>query len=212
MLNGLLIVGSGSAHRELRGSTIGLVGYGSIARQTARLLQPYGVEVLAAKRDAMQPEDNGYIPEGMGDPEGLRARRIYPIQALPSMVKECDFLAVILPLTPLTRGLINTEIFAAMKHGTYLIDVSRGGIVDHTALVKALKSGKVAGAMLDVFPQEPLPADNPLWKLTNVIITPHISGVSPHYNDRAVELFSENLHRYLGELPLYNRYNTELGY
>ena len=198
--------------RELRGSTIGLVGYGSIARQTARLLQPYGVEVLAAKRDAMQPEDNGYIPKGMGDPEGLLARRIYPIQALPSMVKECDFLAVILPLTPLTRGLINTEIFAAMKQGTYLVDVSRGGIVDHTALVKALKSGKVAGAMLDVFPQEPLPADNPLWKQTNVIITPHISGVSPHYNDRAVELFSENLHRYLGELPLYNRYNTDLGY
>jgi phosphoglycerate dehydrogenase-like enzyme len=108
--------------------------------------------------------------------------------------------------------MINADIFAAMKQGTYLVDVSRGGIIDHAALLKALKSGKIAGAMLDVFPQEPLPPDNPLWKLPNVIITPHISGVSPFYNDRAVELFSENMHRYLGELPLYNRYTPDLGY
>lgn len=198
--------------RELRGSTVGLVGYGSIARQAARLLQPFGAEVLAAKRDAMHPEDTDYMPEGMGDPEGVLARRIYPIQALPSMVKECDYLVIVLPLTPATRGLIDADIFAAMKPGVYLVDVSRGGIVDPAALLKALKSGKIAGAMLDVFSQEPLPPDNPLWKLSSVIITPHISGISPFYDDRAVELFSENLHRYLGELPLYNRFTPDLGY
>jgi phosphoglycerate dehydrogenase-like enzyme len=198
--------------RELRGSTVGLVGYGSIARQVARLLQPFGAEVLAAKRDAMHPEDDGYIVEGQGDPEGLLARRIYPIQALASMVKECDYLVITLPLTPTTRGMIDAEIIAAMKHGIYLVDVSRGGIVDHAALLKALKSGKIAGAMLDVFPQEPLPQENPLWKLPNVIITPHISGISSSYDERAVELFSENIHRYLGELPLYNTFTPDLGY
>lgn len=198
--------------RELRGSTIGFVGYGSIARQAARLLEPFGAIVLAAKHNAMQPEDTGYTPEGFGDPEGILARRIYPYQALPSMLKECDFVVISVPLTPDTRGLIGAEAFAAMKNGVLLVDISRGGIVDHQLLLKNLKSGKVGGAMLDVFPQEPLPADNPLWHTPNVIITPHISGISQHYDERALELFSENLHRYLGGLPLYNQFNAELGY
>lgn len=197
---------------ELRGSTIGLVGYGSINRQVARLLGPLGATVLAAKRDAMHTEDTGYIPEDMGDPDGNLARRIYPYQALPSMFKECDYIVVAIPLTPDTRGIIGAEEFSAMKQGVYLIDVSRGGIVDHPALLKALRAGKLGGTMLDVFPQEPLPADNPLWKLPNVIITPHLAGNSRHYTDRAIDLFSENLHRYLGNLPLYNIFDPEKGY
>jgi phosphoglycerate dehydrogenase-like enzyme len=197
---------------ELRGSTVGLVGYGSINRQVARLLQEFGATVLAVKRDAMHPEDNGYIPEGMGDSDGSLARRIYPFQALPSMLKECNFVVVALPLTPETRGIIGSDEFGAMQPGTYLIDVSRGGIVDHPSLLKALRSGRLGGVMLDVFPQEPLPPDNPLWKMPNVILTPHIAGNSLHYSERAIELFSENLHRYLGNLPLYNIYDPEKGY
>jgi phosphoglycerate dehydrogenase-like enzyme len=198
--------------QELRGSTVGLVGYGSVGRQVARLLQPFGAIVLAAKHNAMQPEDQGYAAEDLGDPEGDLPRRIYPYQALPSMLKDCDFVVVAGPLTAETRGLLDAEAFSAMKTSTYLVDVSRGGIVDHQALIKALKSGRLAGAMLDVFPQEPLPADSPLWKMPNVFITPHISGISQHYDERAVALFVENLHRYLGGLPLYNRYVPERGY
>jgi phosphoglycerate dehydrogenase-like enzyme len=198
--------------RELRGSTVGIVGYGSIGRQVARLLQPFEVKVLAAKRDGMQPEDRGYIPSGQGDPRGDLVWRLYPIEALCSMVKACDFVVVTLPLTNRTRNLISTAVFDAMKPSAYLIDVSRGGIIDHQALIEALKSHKLAGAALDVFPKEPLPPDNPLWKMPNVIISPHIAGVTHHYDERAVELFSENLRRYLAEEELLNRYDPDVGY
>lgn len=197
---------------ELRDSVVGLVGYGSIARQTARLLQPFGTIILAAKRDARHPEDSGYSPEGLGDVDGNLARRIYPIQALHSMLKDCDFVVVTLPLTAETRGIYASDEMNAMKQGSYLVDVSRGGVVDHTALQKALKSGKLAGVFLDVFPTEPLPPENPLWKMPNVLLSPHISGNSRHYNERAVDMFSENLHRYLAGLPLYNLYDPKLGY
>ena len=197
---------------EIRGKTIGLVGYGSIGRQVARLLQPFGATVLAAKYDAVQPQDRGYMLDGLGDPHGDFVHRIYPFQALASMLKECHFLIASVPLTPQTRGLIGTKALHAIKPGAYLIDISRGGVIDHTALLEALKSGKLAGAALDVFPEEPLPASNPLWQMPNVIITPHISGSSPHYEERAVQLFSENLHRYLGNLPLYNLFDRHRGY
>jgi phosphoglycerate dehydrogenase-like enzyme len=117
-----------------------------------------------------------------------------------------------LPLTQATRGLIGEAELAAMKPGSYLIDVSRGGIIQQPALITALQEKKLAGAALDVFPEEPLPANNPLWKLPNVIITPHIAGSSAVYNQRAVDLFVENLKRYLAGSPLFNLYNPDLGY
>lgn len=197
---------------ELRGKTVGIVGYGSVGRQLARLLQPFGVVILAAKYDAMQTQDRGYTPEGLGDPEGDFVHRIYPFQALASMLKQCHFVVVTVPLTAQTRGLLNAKTLNALKPDAYLVDVSRGGITHHTALLDALKSGKLAGAALDVFPEEPLPANSPLWQMSNVIITPHISGSSLHYEERAVDLFSENLHRYLGGLPLYNLFDRHRGY
>ncbi len=197
---------------ELRGKTVGIVGYGSIGRQIARLLQPFGVTVLATKRNAKQPQDRDYTIEGMGDPQGDFVHRLYPSQALHSMLKECHFVVITIPLTPQTHGLLDAKALAALKPGAYLVDVSRGGIVEPAALLEALKSGQLAGAALDVFPEEPLPASSPLWQLPNVIITPHISGSSPNYNERAVELFSENLHRYLGGLPLYNLFDPQRGY
>jgi phosphoglycerate dehydrogenase-like enzyme len=160
----------------------------------------------------MQPEDTGYTQEGMGDPEGNLPRRIYPFQALKSMIRECDFLVVTVPLTPETRGLIGAEELARMKDTAYLVDISRGGVVDHNSLIQSLKEGGIAGAALDVFPEEPLPEDSPLWKLPNVIISPHIAGVSPHYDQRAIDLFAENLQRYLNGEPLLNRVDLERGY
>jgi phosphoglycerate dehydrogenase-like enzyme len=198
--------------QELRTSTVGIVGYGSIGRQIARLLREFGATVLAAKRDAMHPEDSGYIPEGQGDPTGELVHRLYPYQALHSMLRECDFVIITIPLTPETRRMIGAAELAVLKPTATLIDISRGGVIDHNALLSVLRERKIAGAALDVYEQEPLPADHPLWKLPNVILTPHIAGFSPHYEQRAVNLFAENLTRYLAGLPLYNRFDAERGY
>lgn len=197
---------------ELRGSTVGIVGYGSIGRELARLLQPFGVTVLATKRDAMRPQDDGYLPEGLGDPGGDLVHRLYPPQALRSMLKECDFVVVAVPLSKDTKGLISQEELSAMQPSAFLVDVSRGGIVDQDALAAALREHRIAGAALDVFPEEPLPADHPLWKFSNVIITPHIAGISPHYDQRAIDLFAENLRRYLDGRPLLNLVDMSRGY
>jgi len=164
------------APRELRTSTVGIIGYGSIGRQVARLLREFGATVLATKYNAMQPADRS------------------------------------VPLTPQTRGLLDAETLAACKPGAYLVDVSRGGIVDHNALVKALQERRLAGAALDVFPEEPLPPKSPLWELPNVIITPHIAGISPHYDERAVEMFAANLARYVNGQPPYNLFDPKRGY
>jgi phosphoglycerate dehydrogenase-like enzyme len=198
--------------QELSESTVGIIGYGSIGRQIARLLHTFGATVLATKRDPMHPEDTGYIPDDQGDPSGDLVRRLYPPQAIRSMFKECDFVVITVPLTSETRKLIGAEQLAALKPSAFLIDISRGGIIDQAALVSALKDNRIAGAALDVFPEEPLPSDHPLWKLPNVIITPHISGNTPFYDQRAVALFAENIQRYLEGLPLHNQLNRQRGY
>jgi len=197
---------------ELRDCTVGIVGYGSIGRQIARLLQTFGAKVLAIKRDIRHPEDTGYTVERQGDPEGDFVNRLYPPQALASMLKECDFVVVCLPRTTATRNLMGVKELSAIKPGAYLVDISRGEIVDQNALLPLLREKKIAGAALDVFPVEPLSVDNPLWKLPNVIITPHIAGFSPHYDERAADLFIQNLRRYLEDLPLYNRLDPGLEY
>jgi len=197
---------------ELHNSTVGLVGYGSIGREVARLLQPFDVNILATKRDVMHPEDTGYTIEGHGDPEGNLFNRLYPIQALKSMISECNFVVVTLPFTPQTKGLIGEAELKAMKQGSFLIVVSRGGIVDETALIKALDEKHLAGAVLDVFAKEPLPADNPLWKQPNLILTPHVSGFSPQYKERAGTMFAENLRRFLHSEPLLNKFEIERSY
>ncbi|HWQ05110.1 MAG TPA: D-2-hydroxyacid dehydrogenase [Longilinea sp.] len=197
---------------ELRGSTVGLVPYGSIAREIARLLVPFGVTILAAKRNAMDPTDRGYMPEGLGDPEGNLFKRLYPVEALKSMLKECDFVVVSLPLTPHTRSLIGAEELAAMKPSAFLVDCGRGWVIDQPALIQALQEKRIAGAALDVFPQEPLPPDNPLWRMPNAIITPHIAGISSDYDQHAAAMFSENLRRYVDGGAIYNRFDPEKGY
>lgn len=197
---------------EVHGSTIGIIGYGSIGRQLARLLLPFKPTVLATKRDLMHPQDHDYTPAEQGDPEGEFVHRLYPIQAFRSMLKECDFVTVCVPKTPQTRNLVAEAEFDAMKPGAFLIDVSRGGVVDHASLIAALKERKIGGAALDVFPEEPLPQESPLWKLPNVIITPHISGITANYDRQAVELFTVNLNRYLNNEPLLNLFDLQRGY
>jgi len=197
---------------ELRGRTLGIVGYGSIGRELARLAQALGMKVLATKRDARHPEDQGYILPGAGDPTGAAADRLYPSEATRSMIGECDYVVNTLPLTDKTHNFFAEELFHAMKPTAFFVNIGRGGTVNEKDLVRALKKGWIAGAGLDVFETEPLPESSPLWKMDNVILTPHVSGFTPEYDERAVDLFTENLRRYLGGKPLLNLVNREIGY
>lgn len=197
---------------ELRGQTLGIAGYGSIGRELARMAQALGMTVLATKRDLMNLRDDDYIEPGTGDPTGDIPDRLYPAEALASMARDCDFLVSTLPLTDATRHQINADVLAVMKPTAVLVNVGRGGVIDEAALIEALSEGKLAGAALDVFEQEPLPPESPLWGLGNVIISPHVSGASVNYHNKAANLFIENLHRFLDNQPLMNVVSKERGY
>lgn len=197
---------------ELRHSTVGILGYGSIGRQVARLLQPFGATVLATKKNVMKPEDTGYFNEGMGDPHGDFFDRLYPIEALHSLLEKSDFVIVTLPLTESTHHILDAKALEAMKPSAFLVNVGRGELIDQSALVQALETKQISGAVLDVVSPEPLPEDSPLWHLDNVIITPHVSGLSSYLDEDTLSLFIENLNRYLAELPLYNQVDPEEGY
>ena len=197
----------------LRGQTLGIVGYGNIGRELARAADALGMKVLATKRDVMHPaDDDSYHEAGTGDPDGEIPLRLYPPQALASMARECDFLVITTPLTDATRHMVDATVLKAMKKTAVLINVARGAVVDEAALIDALQAHRIGGAALDVFEQEPLPSDSPLWKLDNVILSAHISGSMIDYDDRAAALFAENLERYLDGQPLLNRVQRERGY
>jgi len=198
--------------QDLGGSTVGIVGYGSIGREVARLCRAFGAGVLATKRDLKHLEDIGYTPEGLGDPHADLVDRMYPPQALRTMAEECDFLVVTVPLTRDTRGLVGEEVLGAMKSTAFLIDISRSGVVDHGALITALNDGRLGGAALDVYPLEPLPEKSPLWEISSVILSPHIAGASSNYFEQATELFAANLQRFIEGRPLLNIYDPKLGY
>ncbi len=198
--------------REIRSSTVGLVGYGSISREIARLLTPFGVKILACKNNVMQTQDDGYQIAGLGDPNGDLFTRLYPYQAIKSMIKECDFIVVTVPRTKETYHMIAEEELSVLKPTAYLVDVSRGGVVKNSALKAALQEKKLSGAVLDVFEQEPLLKDHPMWDTPNLIISPHIAGVSLYYNERSANLIIENLKRYLNNTTLLNTFNPDVGY
>lgn len=198
--------------RELRGSTVGIVGYGSIGREVARHLHQYGATVLACKRDVLHPEDKGYVPEGLGDPHGDYFERLYPIEGIEGMLKDCDFVLASLPATKNTEQIFTEKVFNAMEPGAYFVNISRGSLVDENALINALNSGQLGGAALDVFSEEPLPAESPLWNHPKIIITPHLAGYSPNMMNQVITLFIENLKRYVNQEELYNLIDLQQGY
>ncbi|MEZ4670135.1 MAG: D-2-hydroxyacid dehydrogenase [Anaerolineae bacterium] len=201
------------APRELRGQTLGIVGYGSIGRELARIADAMGMTVLASKRDLKRLDDrDGYAEPHTGDPDGSIPARFYPSEAVGSMASECDFLVIAAPLVEGVSPVISETVLGMMKKTAVLINVARGAVVDEAALITAISSGKLAGAALDVFTQEPLPSSSPLWNLDNVIISPHISGNSVRGHEKAAALFIENLRRYLDKQPLLNLFNRKRGY
>ncbi|WP_420631484.1 D-2-hydroxyacid dehydrogenase [Candidatus Leptofilum sp.] len=197
--------------QELKGKTLGILGYGSIGRELARLAKPFGLEILVTKQNARQLADTGYIFPGQGDPNGELPDRVYPSEATRSMVAECDFVVITLPLTQRTRYLFDEAMLKAMKPTAFLVNVGRGPIIKEDDLARGLKKGWLAGAGLDVFEQEPLPKESPLWELDNIIMTPHVSGFTPHYDERATDIFAENLRRYLAGEPLLNLVDRDKG-
>ena len=198
--------------QELRGATIGIVGYGSIGREVARLADALGMRILVTKRDLRHIHDTGYRLPGTGDPDGELPTRIYPSSALRSMLPECDYVVLCVPLTEETHHLIDRAALKAMKSTAYLVNIGRGELVDEGALTEALQKAWIAGAGLDVFETEPLPSDSPLWKMDNVILSPHVAGFTPEYDRRAIDLFTANLRRYLEGQALINVVDCRRGY
>lgn len=188
----------------LRDRTVGMLGYGSIAREAARLCHAYNMEVLALKRNPDKHADNSWIRPGVGDPEGTIPRRWFGPEQRNELLAASDYVVMSLPLTPETRHFLAAREFAMMKPGAYLVNVGRGGIIDQNAMIAALKDGHLAGAGLDVTDPEPLNADSELWDLENVILTPHCSGARKNYYDVGCELFAENLRRFLSGRELIN--------
>jgi phosphoglycerate dehydrogenase-like enzyme len=197
---------------ELRGSILGIVGYGSIGRELARLAQAMGMRVLAANRSGRRRRDDGFNEPGIGDPEAVIPEKIYATDDLLEMLPQCDYVLVVTPLTADTYHLFGAKTFARMKESAFFFNVGRGGLVDEPALIDALREGQIAGAGLDVFEEEPLPADSPLWQMENVIISPHVAGFTLKYDDRASDLFAENLRHYLAGEPLLNLVERDRGY
>ena len=196
---------------ELRGKTLGVVGYGSIGREVARLATAFGMRVLAMQRGT-DHRDSGFQFANIGDLEGTLPERYYTFDQLHTMLGECDVVLIAVPLTDQTRGMFNAAAFQAMKPKAFLVNIARGGICDEHDLLQALKDQQIAGAALDVFQQEPLPSDSPFWHLPNVFISPHITGLTPVYNDRVATIFAENLRRYLAHEPLFNIIDKARGY
>lgn len=167
--------------RDLQGLHLGVLGMGPIGVETAKLGAAFGMRVTGVRRA----------------PRGDEPCETLPLERLDTLLPELDAVVIALPLSDETAGLIDARRLALMKRGVLFVNVGRGPIVDEPALVDALRSGQVGGAGLDVFAEEPLPAESPLWDGQNVIVTPHSSGTSPANHHRATEIFLENLARYV---------------
>jgi D-2-hydroxyacid dehydrogenase (NADP+) len=189
----------GPRPREVAGATLGLIGLGSIGRNAARLAAALGMRVIAVREHAEKEK-----------PEGVTT--VYATAQMRELLSESDYVVVAAPLTEATRGLMNAERLAAMRRDAYLINVGRGPQVDEAALADALSSHRIAGAALDVFEHEPLPAESPLWKLENLLITPHTAGLTEKLWERHYALFSKNLRRYLAGEPLLFVVDKHKGY
>lgn len=187
--------------RELAGQTLGIVGMGSIGRRIAQLGRAFGMRVVGSRRS--------FAEGNAADPD---LDRSYPPDRLHEMLSTCDYVVLAVPLTPETERMIGEAELRAMKPTTYLVNIARGHVIDEVALIKALREGWIAGAGLDVVETEPLPSHSPLYGMPNVILTPHVAGVSVHYEQRLAQLFADNLQRYRAGQLLLNRFEPARGY
>lgn len=178
------------AHQHLADQTMGIVGLGSIGAEIARRAMAFGMRVLAVE------------PVQAAAPPGVAA--LWPLERLPELLAQSDYAVIAAPHTPQTAKMFRRAQFRQMKRTAYLINIGRGAIVDLADLTAALTAGEIAGAGLDVFETEPLPPDHALWRMPNVIVTPHIAGTSPRIAQRHLEVLLENIRRFTRDEPLLN--------
>lgn len=183
---------------EVAGKTLLILGVGDIGERAAKIAEALEMHVIALRHNPDKSTPGA--DETVGDDE------------LIAVLPEADVIVSTVPLTEETRHMLNAKAFDAMKDGVYFINIGRGETVDEAALIDALRSGKVAGAALDVFETEPLPNDSPLWEMKNVLITPHSSGATTHYDERAFAIFLDNLERYVAGDELKNVVDKMKGY
>jgi phosphoglycerate dehydrogenase-like enzyme len=184
---------------EVAGQSVGIVGYGDIGRAVASRAQAMGMRVLATKR---------HLPES---PDPL-VKEFYQPEARREMIALCDYIVATAPLTEETRHMISDDEFAVMKPTAVVINVGRGPVIDEAALLRALTAGQIKGAGLDVFEQEPLPVGHPLYKLENVLLSPHCADHTADWQDQAMRFFLEQYARFEKGEPLKNMVNKRLGY
>jgi D-2-hydroxyacid dehydrogenase (NADP+) len=183
----------------LAGKTLGIVGLGSIGRRLAYLGKAFGMRVVATRRSK-------------GKTSARNVDVVYSGQQLDRLLAESDFLVDSLPSTPETIRLFGQKEFRRMKPSAFFVNIGRGTTVDEEDLIKALEEKWIAGAGLDTFAKEPLSPESPLWEIPGVIITPHIAGAAEDYQEKATEIFCENLKRYVSGQKLKNLVNKKLGY
>jgi phosphoglycerate dehydrogenase-like enzyme len=193
--------GFGVRQVELRGQTMGIIGLGSIGREVARRGKALDMRVIAVDAEPMFRERYQMVDDVLLVDTGYE-----------KMLKQTDVLVCCAPLTPRTKGMIGEREIGLLKDGAYLVNVTRGKIVNTQAVLDAIRSKKLAGAGLDVTDPEPLPNDHPLWKEPNVIITPHKAGGSQHSGLRERNIFIENMARYVAGLPMINVIDKQKGY
>lgn len=190
--------GADSPVREVGGATVGIVGFGGIGQAVGRRAAALGSKVVALKRTPSEPPPGVELISGEG--------------ALHELIRRSDYLVLSLPETEETKGLIGKLELELLGPGGVLINVGRGSVLDEAELARALRERSIRGAALDVFAEEPLPAESELWDLPNVLITPHVSGISRSYWRREVDLILENLRRYSTGQPLVNLVDKGAGY
>ncbi len=186
--------------QELSGATMGIVGYGDIGRACASRARAFGMRVLAYRR---RPDRSGTDPV---------VERTYGPGELLQMIRECDYVVAATPLTAQTRGMIGRAEIAAMKPTAVLMNVGRGPVIDEPSLIDALDSHAIRGAVLDVFTQEPLPPESPLWNFDNVLLSPHCADNTPTWNEEAMQFFLANFERFVEGEALENIVDKEQGY
>ena len=168
--------------RLLDGKTLGIFGIGAIAEALASRCKPLGMRIIGISSTKRQVANFD---------------QVYGREELTSAAAEVDHFVILTPYTPDTKNIVNARVLAAMKPTAYLINLARGGVVDEQALISALETGQIAGAALDVFNTEPLPADHPFWSMENVIVTPHLGGYNDQYASQAMPVITENIRRFL---------------
>jgi phosphoglycerate dehydrogenase-like enzyme len=197
--------------QEIRDKVVGLWGYGGIGRETARLAKAFGMTVHVMTRSGVKPRQGIYVLPGTSDPDGVLPDRVFVSGQEKEFLSSLDFLVLALPHTRYSNGLIGEAQLRALRPTAFLLNPARGPIIQEQALLAALREGRIAGAALDTHFAYPLPAEHPLWKMPNVIMTPHISGAekSSYFPQRIADLFTQNVERYLYGRPLLNMVTPE---